>query len=61
MADQMKAEALAEKITRKASDTISALEREMIVMKWPAEFRAIMWDAVAHTASIRADEARGER
>ena len=51
-----KAEALAQKIARKAADTLASLDREMAIMKWPAEFRAIMWNAVAHDASIRAHE-----
>lgn len=49
-----KAEALAAKITAKAEDTLAALDREMTIMKWPAEFRAIMRGAVAHAASLRA-------
>lgn len=52
-----KAGDLAEKITQKAADALDTLEREMIIMKWPAEFRAIMWSAVAQTATIRAVEA----
>lgn len=53
-----RANAVAEKVTKKAEDTLDGLEREMIIMKWPAEFRAIMWGAVAAIASQRADEAR---
>lgn len=30
-------------------------------MKWPPEFRAIMWNAVAHNASILAAEAEREQ
>lgn len=48
-----KAEALAEKIAAKAADALSAIDREMAIMKWPAEFRAIMWGAVAHEARNR--------
>jgi hypothetical protein len=48
------AEAIAEKIAKKAEDTLAGLEREMDIMKWPQEFRAIMWNAVAHAASLRA-------
>lgn len=54
-----KAQAVADKVTKKAMDALDGLEREMIIMKWPAEFRAIMWGAVATIASTRADEARG--
>ncbi len=58
MTDQQmdKAQALAIKIAEKSRDTLAALEREMIIMKWPAEFRIIMWNAVAHEATIRAGE-----
>jgi hypothetical protein len=53
-----KAEAVAEKIAAKAEDALANLDREMIIMKWPQEFRVIMWDAVAHAASLRAADAR---
>ena len=56
MADTKKAEALAAKIAEKASDTLARLDREMDIMKWPAEFRAIMWGAVAHAATLRQHE-----
>ena len=52
------AEAVATKIEKKVEDTLYVLDREMAIMKWPAEFRAIMWDAVAHAAALRAHEAR---
>lgn len=52
-----KADALAEKIAKKAADTLSRLQIEMEVMKWAPEFRAIMWNAVAHHATILATEA----
>jgi hypothetical protein len=54
MADLDKAAALAKKIEQKASDTLAALDGEMAIMKWPAEFRTIMWNAVAHEAMLRA-------
>lgn len=50
-----KAQALAGKITKKAEDTLATLEWEMA--KWPAEFRAIMWGAVADIAFKRRVEA----
>lgn len=53
-----KAQALAVKITGKAEDALAGLEREMAIMKWPAEFCAIMWSAVAETAARRAELAR---
>lgn len=50
--------ALANKITAKAEGTLAGLEREMTIMKWPAEYRAILWEAIAEIASRRADTAR---
>lgn len=49
---------IASKITAKAEGALAGLDKEMAIMKWPAEFRAIMWEAVAQIASIRADAAR---
>lgn len=50
-----KAAALAEKITEKAEDQLRPLKWQM--EKWPAEFRAIMWGAVADIAFKRKVEA----
>lgn len=50
-----KAEALAAKITANAEDHLRALEWQMT--KWPADFRAIMWGAVADIAFKRKGEA----
>ncbi len=50
--------ALADHITAKAEEAVADLDREMALRKWPAEFRAIMWDAVAIVASSRAASAR---
>lgn len=50
--------ALATKISAKAEDTLARLDHEMTIMKWPAEFRAIMWEAVVDAARIRAEAAR---
>lgn len=47
-------QALAEKIAKKAEDTLAGLEREMVIMKWPQEYRAIVWGAVADLALRRA-------
>lgn len=58
MSDIKKAEALAEKIASKAEDALAGLEREMAIMKWPPDFRAIMWGAVARAASLREVESR---
>lgn len=49
---------LADKITAKAEEAVADLELEMTLRKWPADFRAIMWDAVALVAQSRAKEAR---
>lgn len=43
-------EALAEKIADKARAALRPLEREMQAMKWPADFKVIMWEVVSHTA-----------
>lgn len=61
-AHAQRAEALAEKIARKAVDALAHVEHEMRTKKWPPEFRAIMWDAIARTAAARAleQEARTE-
>ena len=50
--------ALADQITKKAEEAVADLDLEMAMRKWPAEFRAIMWEAVADIASRRAKNAR---
>lgn len=55
------AEAVAEKIAKKAEDALARLEREMVIMKWPQEFREIMWNAVSHAAALRAAGKGAER
>lgn len=52
-----KAVDLAVKIAGKARDTLEPLAREMLIAKWPAEFQAIVWGAVAQHAGILATEA----
>jgi hypothetical protein len=49
---------LAGLISAKAEEALANLEEEMAIRKWPADLRAIMWEAVAAVASIRAREAR---
>jgi hypothetical protein len=44
--------ALADKITAKAEDVLSSLDRE--VAGWPNDFAAIMWESVAIIATQRA-------
>lgn len=56
-----KAQALAAKITSKAEGVLDGLQFEMDIMKWPAEFRAIMWGAVADIANNRRVEAERQR
>jgi len=46
-------EDLAEKIAKKAAETLSGLQREMDIMRWPQEFRNIMWSAVEYEARTR--------
>lgn len=54
----VKALGLADQIMIKAREAVADLEREMALRKWPAEFQAIMWDAVSSVAQTRAHEAR---
>jgi hypothetical protein len=42
--------ALSNRILKKAEDLLAPLKREMDIMKWPAEYRAIMWAAVQQQA-----------
>lgn len=55
-----KAVSLASKISAKAEETLDRMQFEMDTMRWPAEYRAIMWEAIADTAAIRARQARGQ-
>lgn len=60
--DEMsRAAALAEKITLKAENALSGIQRELVIMKWPAEFRAIMWGAVADLAGKHRDAAEADK
>jgi len=61
MANMKAAVELADKITAKAEEALAGIEREMTIMKWPDEFRAIMWGAVADIAARRAAAARGDQ
>lgn len=54
MSDLAKAKALATKIQKRADESLAPIAREMLVMQWPAEYRAIMWQAVAEEALRRA-------
>lgn len=53
-----KAQAVADKVMKKAGDALDNLEWEMTIMRWPPEFRVIMWSAVAEIANQRAQAAR---
>lgn len=53
---QRKAEALSEKIVSKAEETLQALKIEMALMKWPPEFRKIMWETIADLATGYAED-----
>lgn len=46
-----RANALANKITAKAQETLAGLAIEMAMRGWAPEFRKIMWDAVAKVAA----------
>lgn len=48
--------ALAAKISAKAESVFDGIEREMRIMKWPDEFKVIMFEAIADTARIKASE-----
>src|SRR5690242_6402047 len=54
--DIAKATDTATRIVTMASDALHPLDQ--VIGRWPAEFRAIIWDAVADMASRRAREAR---
>lgn len=54
MTDHDTAIELAKKITAKAEAALHPLVREMTVMNWPPEFRAIMWETVAELAAKHA-------
>lgn len=52
---------LAAKISAKAEDTLEVLEREMVAMRWPGEYRGVMWQAVADLAAIKARQSWGKK
>lgn len=55
--DIEKAIAVADKIRNKAEDYLVRMERELAVMGWKPEFRAIMWIAISEAAAKRATAA----
>ena len=54
-----KALAIADKVVTMAENGLGPLDRT--IASWPAEFQAIIWDAVADIAQRRAAAARGNR
>lgn len=50
--------ALADRVIAVATDGLSAFE--LSIMRYPDEFKAIMWDAIVEIAKRRAKDARGE-
>lgn len=52
----LKAISAADKIVSLAEDSLRGID--LTIAAWPAEFRAIIWDAVADIASRRARVAR---
>jgi hypothetical protein len=52
----LKAISVADKVVSLALDGVRGIERT--IASWPADFRAIIWDAVADIASRRAAAAR---
>lgn len=57
MSDTLTAISVADKVVSLAQDGLRGIDRT--IADWPAEFRAIIWDAVADIASRHAAEARG--
>lgn len=49
---------LVAKIEAKAAATVAPLAREMRILAWPSHYRAIMWEAVAAAALVKAGEAK---
>jgi hypothetical protein len=54
-----KAMAMVQKINRKVDDLLEPLQREMRIMKWPAEYQSILWEAVMLEAKSRWEKASG--
>lgn len=55
-AHMQKAIGIADKVVTMAEDALRGLD--ISIAHWPAEFRAIIWDAVADIASRRAEAAK---
>lgn len=50
--------ALAAKISAKAGSVLEPLQRDMTIRAWPEELQALVWEALADAAAIRARQAR---
>jgi F420-0:gamma-glutamyl ligase len=55
MNDPTKVISIADKVVTMAEGALAGLDR--VIVDWPAEFRAIMWEAVADIATRRAEAA----
>lgn len=51
-----KAMAMVQKINAKVDRLLEPLQREMRIMKWPAEYQAILWEAVMMEAKLRGEK-----
>ncbi len=54
MSDLDRATAVARKLSAKAEDALAGIEREMILMEWPAEFQKMIWLAISSLAIAKA-------
>lgn len=59
-AELTKAQETVTKIMSMVVDLLMPMERQMMVMQWAPEFRAIMWEAVAREAIARAEKTMKE-
>lgn len=58
MADMKTAVSVADKVVSLAQDALRSVD--LTITRWPPEFRAIIWDAIADIASRRAAAARAQ-
>lgn len=52
--EMAQAEQLARQLDAKAEQALSSLDREMNLMRWPAEYRSLLWSIVARKALRKA-------
>lgn len=48
--------ALSKRINDKVDDLFAPLEREMKIMRWPAQYQSILWEAVILGAKERMEK-----